>query len=86
MTWHTAGDFALWTGAILILLLVVLFCAVAVISLYEDAVNRRARERGYTDRFLAEERALRKFQNKELRERMNKLEIAVRELNPGGNI
>lgn len=38
------------------------------------------------NRMVAEERALRKKQNSELRARIHKLEDAVRELNPGLNI
>jgi len=85
MTWHTAGDFALWTGAIFVLLLVIVFCAAGVVALFEGAVDRAARTRSDIDAKVAEERATRKTQNGELRSRIHKLEIAVRELNPGGN-
>lgn len=86
MTWHNAGDFALWTGAILVLLLIVLFCACGIMALYDGLVDRRARAKSEIAEAVAQERAFRKAQNSELRARIRKLEIAVRELNPGGNI
>lgn len=80
------GQFALYAVGLLILLLVAMFCIAGVIAVYEDTISRKIRYGVEFNRMVAEERALRKKQNSELRARIHKLEDAVRELNPGLNI
>lgn len=86
MTWQLAEQFALWAGALLIALLVVLFCVAGVVAVWEDYIRRRVRFGSQYDAALAQERADRKHQTREIRIRLRKLEEAMRETNPGLNI
>ena len=80
--WHFAVD----AGALLVLLVVAMFCAVSILALWENYIYRRIQFGSRFMQDLAQERENRKNQNREIRERMRRLEDAVRELNPGLNI